>query len=287
MIKSKFCDDLTSNCTFELVKYIMGKELSPNYKDVHSIVFCQVGQLTIISNLFSETVLCAGEHLFIPRMCEYKGMALDDTTLIIHSFNNTVCRVENCILSYLHTYRHYSNSKETSDAYPKLAANVSLLHLWESISIHLSGNRDNPTLWKMKHRELIWLLTQHYSTQVLCSFFQPMMDEQVPFKSLVLSHYRKIKYTQELADLCGYGIGSFRRRFKREFGTSVFQWLIRKKAEHILFRLSQPRFSFTDIVDEFEFSSIQHFSRFCKQYLEDTPTNIRKKYIHRQELYSE
>lgn len=56
MIKSKFCNDLTSDCTFELVKYIMGEELSPNYKDVHSIVFCQVGQLTIISNLFPETM---------------------------------------------------------------------------------------------------------------------------------------------------------------------------------------------------------------------------------------
>lgn len=56
MIKSKFCNDLASDYTFELVKYIMDEELNSNYKDVHSIVFCQVGQLTI-SNLFPETVL--------------------------------------------------------------------------------------------------------------------------------------------------------------------------------------------------------------------------------------
>lgn len=50
---------------------------------------------TITGNLFSEIVLHARELLSILRMCECRGVALDDITLVIHSFNNAVCRVEN------------------------------------------------------------------------------------------------------------------------------------------------------------------------------------------------
>lgn len=32
----------------------------------------------------------------------------------------------------------------------------------------------------------------------------------------------------------------------------------------------------SDIIDEFNFSSAQHFNSFCKQYLGDTPGNLRK-----------
>lgn len=89
-------------------------------------------------------------------------------------------------------------------------------------------------------------------------------------------HYRKATNTEELAELCGYGLHTFRRLFKKEFGVPVYQWLIKKRAENIRYRLSQSFVPLTDIIDEFNFSSAQHFSSFCKQYLGDTPGNLRK-----------
>ena len=103
-----------------------------------------------------------------------------------------------------------------------------------------------------------------------------MTDEQVPFRNLVLTHYRKANNTEELAELCGYGIHTFRRVFKKEFDIPVYQWLIKKRAENIRYRLSQSFVPLTDIIDEFNFSSAQHFNSFCKQYLGDTPGNLRK-----------
>ena len=103
-----------------------------------------------------------------------------------------------------------------------------------------------------------------------------MTDEQVPFRSLVITHYRKANNTVELAELCGYGVHTFRRIFKNEFGTSVYQWLIQKRAEHIKYSLSMSYIPLSDIIDEFNFSSAQHFNSFCKQYLGDTPGNLRK-----------
>ena len=131
-------------------------------------------------------------------------------------------------------------------------------------------------LWYIKHKELIWGFTRHYGAEELRSFFHPMTDEQVPFRSLVITHYRKANNTVELAELCGYGVHTFRRIFKNEFGTSVYQWLIQKRAEHIKYRLSMSYIPLSDIIDEFNFSSAQHFNSFCKQYLGDTPGNLRK-----------
>lgn len=143
------------------------------------------------------------------------------------------------------------------------------------ISYIKDGTHDK-NLWKLKHQELIWAFTRYYEAEELQSFFHPMTDEQIPFKNLVMTHYRKASNADELADLCGYGIHTFRRIFKKEFGIPVYQWLIQKRAERIKYRLSMPYISLSDIIDEFNFSSPQHFNSFCKQYLGDTPTNIRK-----------
>lgn len=141
---------------------------------------------------------------------------------------------------------------------------------------YLTDETHDTDLWKLKHKELIWVFTRYYDVEELRSFFHPMTDEQVPFRNLVLTHYRKANNTEELAELCGYGVHTFRRIFKNEFATPVYRWLIQKRAEHIKYRLSMSYIPLSDIIDEFNFSSAQHFNSFCKQYLGDTPGNLRR-----------
>ncbi|WP_294141192.1 hypothetical protein [uncultured Sanguibacteroides sp.] len=122
------------------------------------------------------------------------------------------------------------------------------------IATYLMDETHDTDLWKLKHKELIWVFTRYFEVEELQSFFHPMTDEQVPFRNLVMTHYRKANNTNELADLCGYGIYTFRRLFKKEFATSVHQWLIRKRAENVKYRLSQIYIPFTDTIEEFNFS---------------------------------
>ena len=58
---------------------------------------------------------------------------------------------------------------------------------------------------------------------------------------------------------------------------SPYKWLMMKRAENINYKLSQTYIPFSDIIDEFNFSSAAHFSNFCKRFLGDTPSNLRKK----------
>lgn len=59
-------------------------------------------------------------------------------------------------------------------------------------------------------------------------------------------------------------------------GTSPYKWLMQKRAEHIKYRLSLDYIPFVDIIDEFKFSSSAHFTAFCKQHLDDIPSNLRR-----------
>ena len=270
---NKTCEEQPSDCIFRFAEYHQGETFNHGYEDAHYIVYCSCGVTRLTSNLFAEEYIYSGEILFLPRMADCQVEVMEDSHVIIQTFNNSVCTRENCILSFL--YKHNQKIGNSTNYCCKLPSHEALNIFMESISRYLLDSTSNSTLWQMKHRELIYLLCHYYSPEELHAFFCPMIGESVPFKNLVLSHYRKANYTTELAKLCGYGIFTFRRIFKKEFAVSAYQWLIKKRAEHILHKLSLPHIPFSDIINEFNFSSSAHFSHFCKKFLGDTPSNLR------------
>lgn len=269
------CNETPIDCSFELKSFPVGATVYNNDMNINYLIYCQSGHARISSTLFHDEILCAGEIMFVPRMSECAGTALSDVTLFVHKFNNTVCNAENCILSYLYSHRH----RDKKIYCCKLTVPGSLQGLMNSVESYISDETHDLPIWHLKHKELIWWFTRYFEVDELRSFFHPMTDEQVPFKSLVLTHYRKANKAEELAELCGYSLSSFRRVFKLEFGITAYQWLIKKRAAHIRHRLSMTEKPLADIMDEFNFSSAQHFSSFCKQYLGDTPGNLRNNIV--------
>lgn len=273
------CDEIPTDCHFELKTFTKGTMVHNDDSNINYLIYCQSGHARITSTLFHDEILCAGEIMFVPRQSECTGTALSDVTLLVHKFNNTVCCSEKCILSYLYNHRHIDSKIYCC----KLTAPKSLQTLMNGITLYIDDETHDLHIWHLKHKELIWVFTRYYSVEELRSFFHPMTDEQVPFKSLVLTHYRKANDAKELANLCGYSVHTFRRTFKEEFGMAVHQWLIQKRAEHIKHQLSLPYIPLVDIMDAFNFSSPQHLSHFCKKHLGDSPTNLRKKFTQSSE----
>lgn len=270
--KPLFCDENPIDCHFEVKHYLVGEMVYNDDTNINYLIFCLAGHARVSSTLFHDEILCAGEVMFVPRGSECSGTALSDVTLLLHKFNNTVCRTEKCILSYL-----YSCRLPDSKVYCcKLTVPNSMKVLMNTVITYITDETHDSDLWKLKHKELIWMFTRYYAAEELRIFFHPMTDEQVPFRSLVLTHYRKAEFTDKLAEMCGYGLHNFRKVFKKEFGMSPYQWLMMKRAENIKYKLSQTYIPFADIIDEFNFSSAAHFSNFCKRFLGDTPSNVRK-----------
>lgn len=272
------CNETDAECSFLYNHYRKGETKASRNLTTHVLIFCIGGHIRISSNLFSEEFLCAGEILFVPKGSDYTGVAQSDATLLIHFFTNTVCKAENCILAFLYTHRQINPKDGKTYYFSKLSSCGQLSHLLDSVGGYIYDEKHEPHLWILKHKELMWLFTKYYSREELQLFFHPMADEQIPFKSLVLAHYRKAEYTDKLAEMCGYPLYTFRRLFKEEFGVSPHRWLIMKRAELIKYRLSLHYIPFSDIIDEFNFSSPQQFNRFCKENLGASPTALRKQY---------
>lgn len=268
---SLLCRENLIDCCFELINFQEGDLIHKEDIKNHSLVFCHKGHLRISSTLLHDEVLCAGEMMFLPRQSSCNGLVLSDTTLLVHRFNNTICKPENCILAYLYSHR---NIQSKTHCY-KLGTCASFNNLIGGIISYMADKTEDVALWRMKHKELIWILTRYYSAEELRAFFHSMTNEQISFKSLVLTHYRKVVYTDELAEMCGYGLCTFRRKFKKEFGIPPYKWLTMKRSEQIRYKLSLSYIPFCDIINEFDFSSPQYFNRFCKRFLGDTPTNLR------------
>ena len=104
--KPPFCDEYPVDCSFEMKGYPAGATVHNDDTDINYLIFCRSGHVRITSTLFHDEILCTGEVIFVPRTSECSGTALSDVTLLVHKFNNTVCRTEKCILSYLYSHRN-------------------------------------------------------------------------------------------------------------------------------------------------------------------------------------
>lgn len=104
-VQNSICTENPQGSYFQTISYEKGDERSSIGLEQHMLLFCQKGHIRITSNLFAEEFLCSGEILFVSKGSDYRGVALSDTILLIHCFNNTICHIENCILSYLYTHK--------------------------------------------------------------------------------------------------------------------------------------------------------------------------------------
>ena len=185
--KPPFCNENPIDCHFEVKSHLVGETVRNDDTNINYLIFCRTGHARISSMLFHDEILCAGEVMFVPRGSEYRGIALSDVTLLVHKFNNTVCQNEKCILAYLYSHRYLRSKIYCS----KLTVPKSLQILISGIVSYLTDETHDANLWKLKHKELIWAFTRYYGTEELQSFFHPMTDEQVPFRNLVMTHYRR------------------------------------------------------------------------------------------------
>lgn len=267
------CPEHPSDCVFEIKSFREGDVIENRNLHINHLVFCIEGYIRVRSTLFQDEILCAHEVMFIPHQCECRGTVMSDATFLVHRFNNTVCDARKCILHYLSEHHH----KNAQIYCSRLQMHPLLWSAVGGIIDYITHQTIDPEIWVLKHRELIWIFTHHYPVMELQAFFHPIRGEQVPFRTLVMSHYPKANTSKELATLCCMSLSTFRRTFKMEFDKPVYQWLIEKRCEGLLFKLSLEYITLADIIHEYNFSSAQHLTAFCKQYMGDTPVNLRKR----------
>ena len=96
------------------------------------------------------------------------------------------------------------------------------------------------------------------------------------FQCFVIQNYKKVKTVEELAQLGGYTISTFRRIFNSVFHEPVYEWMLARRKEGILDDLLNTDHSISEICYKYGFESLPHFSNFCKKSFGASPRNLRR-----------
>ena len=129
---------------------------------------------------------------------------------------------------------------------------------------------------EIKLKELFWNIRFYYSRQELANFFYMIIGRSQDFKNKVLNNYKSCRTVKELASACDISLSAFKRQFSAEFGEAPAEWMQKQLLGEIKYKLSVTDLPLGTIADELEFSSLAHFSRFCKRCLGCSPRELRQ-----------
>lgn len=131
----------------------------------------------------------------------------------------------------------------------------------------------------MKLREIFFIIAAYYEADDIGCLLAPLLQREVDFKEFVTHNFLRVGTVQELADLRGQSLRQFKKDFQEAFNTPPYTWMLQEKAKFIDERLSDPTVPFTEIIEDFGFSSPSHFTVFCRRQFNMTPTQRRKMLI--------
>jgi len=170
-----------------------------------------------------------------------------------------------------------SNNIYVSEEFFKLPVKKMIIRYLFLLDLYMKEGIYSQDFFELKRQELFFLLFHYYSKNDLAQFLQSVLSKDIQFKNLVISNYLQTRNVQELAKLANYSTSGFIKKFQKCFNDSPYKWMQRQKARLISVEIYKGVKSLQEIANEYNFSSYQHFSVFCKTQLGAPPTVILEK----------
>jgi AraC-like DNA-binding protein len=235
------------------------------------LFFCLSGDITI---LFEEKkyLLTKNTIGFFSSSPEYRIQADTNADIIIHYFDRPVDLCEKLALESLASF--IGKKAHT----PLLKTKSPLKIFLTSIVFYLDQGASCKHLHEIKQKEMFFIFRFFYTKEEVAGLFAPIIAQNLDFKNKVLCNYLNINSVKELAKVCNYSLSSFNRSFKNNFHENPYEWLQNQKLKYITVKLANKSIPFSQIIDEFRFSSPAHFTIYCKKHLHQTPSQFRKEH---------
>lgn len=167
-------------------------------------------------------------------------------------------------------YSEFIYNFDTLEMKPAIERMLSLLEY------NIKNGVNNERYLKIKVEELFHLLRSYYTKEELVIFFCPLMSENASFANFVFQNYRNIRRANEFPKLYQCSTSCFEKKFRKTFGTSVYQWLKQKKINLLYHEINRTDKPLKQIAEEQGFHSLPQFNDFCKKYFGYPPGKLRK-----------
>jgi len=251
----------------------MGYHVEKRLSNNPMIFFVINGSVCFKMNDTKETHTVFSQEMFMAQIDDsYEIILLEQTHLIIcYVPVEAWCAEQKWIESLI------SNNNNDPDKFFKLPITRMIIRYLSLLDLYLEERIYSQHFFDLKREELFFLLLYYYSKDDLAQFLRGIISKDIQFKKLVINNYLHAKNVQKLAKLANYSTSGFIKKFQRCFNDSPYKWMQKQKAKQISVEIFQGIKSLQEIASEYNFSSYQHFSIFCKAQLGAPPTAILEK----------
>ena len=233
------------------------------------IFFIIKGSVSLVINGLEKHTVLSHEMFMAHSDNSYEIIVLEQTHLFVC---NTP--LETWFAEQKNIEELIYDNKNVSDQFYKLPIKKVILHYLSLMVFYLEENLSSMVFFEIKRRELFFLLFFYYRKEELALFLQSVISKDIQFKKFVVANYLAAGNVQALAKLANYSTSGFIKKFQKCFNDSPYKWMQKQKAKHISVDINQGVKSLQEIANEYNFSSYQHFSVFCKTQLGAPPTAI-------------
>ena len=232
-------------------------------------VFLTKGEI-IVSIDSNKPIYITQPHLFLlPELSKAKINILSSTSIIIYCFKELSSISSTNNFTELYLFEPQSSAHIRS-----LPLQLPFITFLKTIEDVLSLGGACTSYHRLKAKELFFLLNTYYSPVDLALLLEPLICDNFRLKTFVYRNYQGVDTVNELVEKSGMSRTQFFEQFKKSFGLSVKQWMLKKKAELVNERLCESDVIIKEVMLDFGFSSASQFNRFCRVYLGDAPSNI-------------
>jgi len=244
------------------------------------IVFVVDGILTFSYDSYAASFVKKGNIIICPANVKCKIFAATDSTLLIIQLNADLTFCDNFSFETLVKKKKKRRKNELNQTCLHiLEANMAISHFVDMLIMYLHDGLCCTYLYKMKIKEMLFFFNAFYTKEEQKTFFAPILNSDFIFSLKVNSIYNEDASTTvgKMADMMGYSLSGFGKKFKKVFSMHVNKWLQNKKAQSVYHDINCTTKTFSELAYDHNFSSPAHFSFFCKKMFDEAPGNIRKK----------
>lgn len=256
-----------------LIEYVCHKDEYNVEKtlSIGEIFFVLKGSFELSYDHFFDRRINSGEILFIPPGCHFKAK-------VSNGMSGFVFRMKDELSIHENRAFHQLVNKMGDFSYDlhRLEIKFPLVAFLEDLKINIEYGLRSEAYLTLKCNELFFLLQSYYSSEKLAEFFYPILGKDPAFKHFILKNYRNVKTIKELAELYGYSVSHFDKKFKEVFNSSAYQWIQKQKVNLLYYEISRTDKPIRQIAQEQQFKSSTQFNDYCKKHFGYPPGKMRK-----------
>ncbi len=172
-----------------------------------------------------------------------------------------------------------SQLPDTREVVIRVNNDMTLSAFFQSMLVYFANDEQPPeALLKLKLKELLASILVSPGNPRLSAYLRSLaMCDAPPVPAIMEANFCHSLPLDAFAKMCHRSLSSFKREFRRCYGTTPGKWLIGRRLECAAQMLRSTNMSMTEIALECGFEEPAHFSRTFKTKFGRSPTDYREK----------